>query len=190
MLLSSLPSVSSSSWHCTASSSISASLCSIRYVNFPQKSAAGKCIMHLSFCAIIAVILRFSATLETFSSSSLILPSSSSLFLPVSVNITVVKISFFFPQVLSYLSFLFVCFTLSCLFAVSLNAAWKELVSCRPPSGLISAPLLMSVMTQILICLGFQIFTFLWVKQQPWYTVWTPTTESVSSSSANAPQQL
>uniref|UniRef100_A0A674NVX0 ATPase 13A3 n=1 Tax=Takifugu rubripes TaxID=31033 RepID=A0A674NVX0_TAKRU len=51
-----------------------------------------------------------------------------------------------------------------------LNAAWKELVSCRPPSGLISAPLLLSVITQILICLGFQIFTFLLVKQQPWYT--------------------
>uniref|UniRef100_A0A3Q2SSZ4 Probable cation-transporting ATPase 13A3 n=1 Tax=Fundulus heteroclitus TaxID=8078 RepID=A0A3Q2SSZ4_FUNHE len=46
----------------------------------------------------------------------------------------------------------------------SLNPAWKELVSRRPPSGLISGPLLFSVLTQILICLGFQTFTFLWVK--------------------------
>uniref|UniRef100_A0A674NIK9 ATPase 13A3 n=1 Tax=Takifugu rubripes TaxID=31033 RepID=A0A674NIK9_TAKRU len=65
---------------------------------------------------------------------------------------------------------IFLCFIPFVPFAVSLNAAWKELVSCRPPSGLISAPLLLSVITQILICLGFQIFTFLLVKQQPWYT--------------------
>ncbi|MEQ2218197.1 hypothetical protein XENOCAPTIV_030931 [Xenoophorus captivus] len=61
--------------------------------------------------------------------------------------------------------------------SVSLNPAWKELVSRRPPSGLISGPLLFSVLTQILICLGFQTITFLWVKRQPWYEVWTPDTE-------------
>lgn len=65
----------------------------------------------------------------------------------------------------------------TCSCSVSLNPAWKELVSRRPPSGLISGPLLFSVLTQILICLGFQTFTFLWVKQQPWYTVWKPFTE-------------
>uniref|UniRef100_A0A3Q2G9G8 ATPase 13A3 n=1 Tax=Cyprinodon variegatus TaxID=28743 RepID=A0A3Q2G9G8_CYPVA len=48
----------------------------------------------------------------------------------------------------------------------SLNPAWKELVSRRPPSGLISGPLLFSVLTQILICLGFQIITFLWVQDE------------------------
>uniref|UniRef100_A0A8D2JFI3 Polyamine-transporting ATPase 13A3 n=1 Tax=Varanus komodoensis TaxID=61221 RepID=A0A8D2JFI3_VARKO len=42
------------------------------------------------------------------------------------------------------------------VFTMSLNAAWKELVAQRPPSGLISAPLLCSVLSQILICLGFQ----------------------------------
>ncbi|XP_013855293.1 probable cation-transporting ATPase 13A3 isoform X2 [Austrofundulus limnaeus] len=60
---------------------------------------------------------------------------------------------------------------------MSLNPAWKELVSRRPPSGLISGPLLFSVLTQILICLGFQTVTFLWVQQQPWYTIWTPATD-------------
>uniref|UniRef100_G3P3W1 Polyamine-transporting ATPase 13A3 n=1 Tax=Gasterosteus aculeatus aculeatus TaxID=481459 RepID=G3P3W1_GASAC len=66
---------------------------------------------------------------------------------------------------------------------VSLNPAWKELVSRRPPSGLISGPLLFSVLTQILICLGFQTITFLWVRQQSWYTVWTPLTDVCNLSS-------
>uniref|UniRef100_H3BZC9 ATPase 13A3 n=1 Tax=Tetraodon nigroviridis TaxID=99883 RepID=H3BZC9_TETNG len=70
--------------------------------------------------------------------------------------------------------FIDIAIILFIVFTMSLNAAWKELVSCRPPSGLISAPLLMSVMTQILICLGFQIFTLLWVKQQPGNTVFFP----------------
>lgn len=61
--------------------------------------------------------------------------------------------------------------------AVSLNPAWKELVAQRPPSGLISAPLLCSVLSQILICLGFQMLGFLWVRQQPWYEPWTPHSE-------------
>lgn len=61
--------------------------------------------------------------------------------------------------------------------AVSLNPAWKELVAQRPPAGLISGPLLCSVLSQILICLGFQTLGFLWVRQQPWYEVWTPHSE-------------
>uniref|UniRef100_A0A669CDB2 Polyamine-transporting ATPase 13A3 n=1 Tax=Oreochromis niloticus TaxID=8128 RepID=A0A669CDB2_ORENI len=70
--------------------------------------------------------------------------------------------------------FIDIAIILLIVFTMSLNPAWKELVSRRPPSGLISGPLLFSVLTQILICLGFQIWTFLWVKQQPWYKVWTP----------------
>uniref|UniRef100_A0A3Q3GGC5 ATPase 13A3 n=1 Tax=Labrus bergylta TaxID=56723 RepID=A0A3Q3GGC5_9LABR len=66
---------------------------------------------------------------------------------------------------------------------MSLNPAWKELVARRPPSGLISGPLLFSVLTQILICLGFQTITFLWVRHQPWYTVWTPHTDVCNHSS-------
>uniref|UniRef100_A0A674MXZ1 Polyamine-transporting ATPase 13A3 n=1 Tax=Takifugu rubripes TaxID=31033 RepID=A0A674MXZ1_TAKRU len=79
--------------------------------------------------------------------------------------------------------FIDIAIILLIVFTMSLNAAWKELVSCRPPSGLISAPLLLSVITQILICLGFQIFTFLLVKQQPWYTVWEPITDVCNQSS-------
>uniref|UniRef100_A0A8D0B4R9 Polyamine-transporting ATPase 13A3 n=1 Tax=Sander lucioperca TaxID=283035 RepID=A0A8D0B4R9_SANLU len=74
------------------------------------------------------------------------------------------------------------CFFLPCVM-LSLNPAWKELVSRRPPSGLISGPLLFSVLTQILICLGFQTITFLWVRQQSWYTVWTPLTDACVLSS-------
>uniref|UniRef100_A0A8C9ESL4 Cation-transporting ATPase 13A3 n=1 Tax=Pavo cristatus TaxID=9049 RepID=A0A8C9ESL4_PAVCR len=60
------------------------------------------------------------------------------------------------------------------VFTMSLNPAWKELVARRPPSGLISGPLLCSVLSQIIICLGFQTFGFLWVRQQPWFERWTP----------------
>uniref|UniRef100_A0A8B9FHS4 ATPase 13A3 n=1 Tax=Amazona collaria TaxID=241587 RepID=A0A8B9FHS4_9PSIT len=59
------------------------------------------------------------------------------------------------------------------VFTMSLNPAWKELVARRPPSGLISGPLLCSVLSQIIICFAFQIFGFFWVKQQPWYKPWS-----------------
>ncbi|XP_074690025.1 polyamine-transporting ATPase 13A3 isoform X2 [Strix aluco] len=59
------------------------------------------------------------------------------------------------------------------VFTMSLNPAWKELVARRPPSGLISGPLLCSVLSQIIICLAFQTFGFFWVKQQSWYEPWT-----------------
>ncbi|NXG33729.1 AT133 ATPase, partial [Dromaius novaehollandiae] len=59
------------------------------------------------------------------------------------------------------------------VFTMSLNPAWKELVARRPPSGLISGPLLCSVLSQIIICFAFQIFGFFWVKQQSWYEQWT-----------------
>uniref|UniRef100_A0A673GJF0 Probable cation-transporting ATPase 13A3 n=1 Tax=Sinocyclocheilus rhinocerous TaxID=307959 RepID=A0A673GJF0_9TELE len=51
------------------------------------------------------------------------------------------------------------------VFTMSLNSAWKELVARRPPSGLVSGPLLFSVLTQILICLGFQIMAFLLIQE-------------------------
>nr|XP_013815063.1 PREDICTED: probable cation-transporting ATPase 13A3 [Apteryx mantelli mantelli] len=59
------------------------------------------------------------------------------------------------------------------VFTMSLNPAWKELVARRPPSGLISGPLLCSVLSQIIICFAFQILGFFWVKQQSWYERWT-----------------
>ncbi|KAM4888816.1 polyamine-transporting ATPase 13A3 isoform 3-T7 [Thomomys bottae] len=55
------------------------------------------------------------------------------------------------------------------VFTMSLSPAWKELVAQRPPSGLISGALLFSVLSQIIICIGFQSLGFFWVKQQPWY---------------------
>lgn len=64
--------------------------------------------------------------------------------------------------------------------SVSLNPAWNVLVSQRPPSGLISGSLLFSVLTQILICLGFQTLTFLLVRSQDWYELWTPQSEWVN----------
>ncbi|XP_017268981.1 probable cation-transporting ATPase 13A3 isoform X2 [Kryptolebias marmoratus] len=73
--------------------------------------------------------------------------------------------------------FIDIAIILLIVFTMSLNPAWKELVSRRPPSGLISGSLLFSVLTQILICLGFQTMTFLWVRQQPWYMAWTPLTD-------------
>ncbi|PKK26950.1 putative cation-transporting ATPase 13A3, transcript variant X2 [Columba livia] len=64
------------------------------------------------------------------------------------------------------------------VFTMSLNPAWKELVARRPPSGLISGPLLCSVLSQIIISFSFQIFGFLWVKQQSWYEPWTPDSDA------------
>ncbi|CAL8346192.1 unnamed protein product [Merluccius merluccius] len=71
-------------------------------------------------------------------------------------------------------------------FTMSLNPAWRDLVSQRPPSGLISAPLLFSVLTQILTCLSFQVLAFLLVRQQTWYHVWTPLSDACNVSAAGA----
>ncbi|XP_053566183.1 polyamine-transporting ATPase 13A3 [Bombina bombina] len=70
------------------------------------------------------------------------------------------------------------------VFTMSLNSAWKDLVAQRPPSGLISGPLLFSVLSQIIICLSFQTLAFLWVKEQPWYEVWTPSSNACNVSIA------
>nr|XP_046263347.1 polyamine-transporting ATPase 13A3-like isoform X2 [Scatophagus argus] len=70
------------------------------------------------------------------------------------------------------------------VFTMSLNSAWKELVRHRPPSSLISGPLLCSVLTQILTCLVFQVLAFLLVRQQSWYEVWTPQSDACNVSSS------
>ncbi|XP_071379354.1 polyamine-transporting ATPase 13A3-like [Centroberyx affinis] len=75
-------------------------------------------------------------------------------------------------------------------FTMSLNPAWKELVWRRPPSSLISGPLLFSVLTQILTCLVFQVLTFLLVKQQSWYETWTPFSDACNVSSASLSHSL
>ncbi|KAM9315825.1 polyamine-transporting ATPase 13A3 [Gastrophryne carolinensis] len=71
------------------------------------------------------------------------------------------------------------------VFTMSLNPACKELVARRPPSGLISGPLLFSVLSQILICLAFQAMAFLLVRQEPWYEVWTPNSNVCNISTAS-----
>uniref|UniRef100_A0A2K5BVS0 Polyamine-transporting ATPase 13A3 n=1 Tax=Aotus nancymaae TaxID=37293 RepID=A0A2K5BVS0_AOTNA len=68
------------------------------------------------------------------------------------------------------------------VFTMSLNPAWKELVPQRPPSGLISGALLFSVLSQIIISIGFQSLGFFWVKQQPWYEVWHPESDACNTT--------
>ncbi|XP_047446423.1 polyamine-transporting ATPase 13A3-like isoform X2 [Mugil cephalus] len=75
-------------------------------------------------------------------------------------------------------------------FTMSLNPAWKELVWRRPPSSLISAPLLFSVLAQILTCLVFQVLAFLLVQQQSWYEKWTPQSDACNVFSANASDNI
>ncbi|XP_046905428.1 polyamine-transporting ATPase 13A3 isoform X1 [Hypomesus transpacificus] len=79
--------------------------------------------------------------------------------------------------------FIDIAIILVIVFTMSLNPAWTELVSQRPPSGLISGPLLFSVLTQIIICLGFQTIAFLWVRHQHWYEIWTPQSDACNITS-------
>ncbi|XP_030629538.1 probable cation-transporting ATPase 13A3 [Chanos chanos] len=80
--------------------------------------------------------------------------------------------------------FIDVAIILIIAFTMSLNPATKELVPDRPPSSLISGPLLFSVLTQILVCLGFQALAFFLVKSQLWYEIWTPQSDACNSSSS------
>ncbi|XP_061444002.1 polyamine-transporting ATPase 13A3-like isoform X2 [Rhineura floridana] len=65
--------------------------------------------------------------------------------------------------------FIDVAIIMSLAFTMSLNRAWGELVPQRPPTSLVSPQLLLSVFTQILLSLGFQVGAFLLVQEQPWY---------------------
>ncbi|KAL0966747.1 hypothetical protein UPYG_G00299650 [Umbra pygmaea] len=69
------------------------------------------------------------------------------------------------------------------VFTMSLNPAWKDLVARCPPSSLISGPLLVSVLTQIITCLTFQVLAFVWVQKQSWYHKWTPLSNACNVSS-------
>ncbi|XP_071898310.1 probable cation-transporting ATPase 13A4 isoform X3 [Anas platyrhynchos] len=53
---------------------------------------------------------------------------------------------------------------------MSFTEAYPKLVPYRPPSQLISPPLLLSVVLNILFSLSMQIFGFLMVQKQPWYS--------------------
>ncbi|NXX85767.1 AT134 ATPase, partial [Urocolius indicus] len=53
---------------------------------------------------------------------------------------------------------------------MSFTGAYPKLVPYRPPSQLISPPLLLSVVLNIIFSLSVQILGFLVVQEQPWYT--------------------
>nr|XP_013815067.1 PREDICTED: probable cation-transporting ATPase 13A4 isoform X1 [Apteryx mantelli mantelli] len=53
---------------------------------------------------------------------------------------------------------------------MSFTGAYPKLVPYRPPSQLISPPLLLSVILNILFSLSMQIWAFVVVQEQPWYS--------------------
>ncbi|XP_067828171.1 polyamine-transporting ATPase 13A3-like [Heptranchias perlo] len=71
---------------------------------------------------------------------------------------------------------------MSIAFTMSVNSSWKELVPQRPPSSLMSVPMLLSVSMQIFLSLAFQVTAFLLVKEQPWYETWTPSSNACNRS--------
>ncbi|CAI7935012.1 Hypothetical predicted protein [Podarcis lilfordi] len=61
--------------------------------------------------------------------------------------------------------------TLVVCLTMSLTHAYPKLAPNRPPRRLLSPPLLLSIILNILFTLTVQVFAFLYVKQQPWYSV-------------------
>lgn len=56
-------------------------------------------------------------------------------------------------------------------FVVNLNGAYPKLVPFRPAGRLISPPLLLSVIFNILLSLAMHIVGFILVQRQPWYSM-------------------
>ena len=56
-------------------------------------------------------------------------------------------------------------------FVVNLNGAYPKLVPFRPAGRLISPPLLLSVILNILLSLAMHIVGFILVQRQPWYSL-------------------
>lgn len=56
-------------------------------------------------------------------------------------------------------------------FLVNLNGAYPKLVPFRPAGQLISPPLLLSVIVNILFSLAMHIVGFILVQRQPWYSM-------------------
>ncbi|NXN19454.1 AT134 ATPase, partial [Indicator maculatus] len=75
---------------------------------------------------------------------------------------------------------------------MSFTGAYPKLVPYRPPSQLISPPLLLSVVLNILFSLCMQIFGFVVVQEQPWYakddihSACLSTTNHMKNSSSNS----
>ncbi|XP_053246859.1 probable cation-transporting ATPase 13A5 isoform X2 [Podarcis raffonei] len=61
--------------------------------------------------------------------------------------------------------------TLVVCLTMSLTHAYPKLAPYRPPGRLLSPPLLLSIILNVLFTLTVQVFAFLYVKQQPWYSV-------------------
>lgn len=91
--------------------------------------------VYLILCRVSLLFLRSSATLETFSSSSLILPLSSLLFLPVSVSVnrTIVKINF--PPSGCVLLTLTLPFYPICAFCSESECSMERIGLLPPPIG-------------------------------------------------------
>ncbi|XP_057713198.1 polyamine-transporting ATPase 13A3-like isoform X2 [Corythoichthys intestinalis] len=70
------------------------------------------------------------------------------------------------------------------VFTMSLNPAWKKLARRSPPTALLSAPVLSSILFQIFNCLLFQFFAFFFVQQQSWYR----TPQEIQSDNTNSSQ--
>uniref|UniRef100_A0A6I8NKI8 Cation-transporting ATPase n=1 Tax=Ornithorhynchus anatinus TaxID=9258 RepID=A0A6I8NKI8_ORNAN len=73
---------------------------------------------------------------------------------------------------LSNYQFLFQDLAITTLIGItmSLNGAYPKLVPYRPPGRLISPPLLLSVILNVLFSLATQILGFVMVQKQPWYS--------------------
>ncbi|XP_077472055.1 polyamine-transporting ATPase 13A3-like isoform X2 [Stigmatopora argus] len=67
------------------------------------------------------------------------------------------------------------------VFTMSLNPPWEKLARRRPPDSLLSAPVLSSLLFQVFNCLLFQLFAFIFVRQQTWYQA----PEQIGSHGAN-----
>ncbi|KAH0624207.1 hypothetical protein JD844_007751 [Phrynosoma platyrhinos] len=63
-----------------------------------------------------------------------------------------------------------VCISLVVCLTMSLTEANPKLAPYRPPGRLLSPPLLLSVILNVCFTLAAQVFAFLFVKQQPWYS--------------------
>ncbi|XP_042308592.1 probable cation-transporting ATPase 13A5 [Sceloporus undulatus] len=63
-----------------------------------------------------------------------------------------------------------VCITLVVCLTMSLNHAYPKLAPHRPPGRLLAPSLLLSIVLNVCFTLVVQVFAFLFVKQQPWYS--------------------
>ncbi|XP_069831155.1 probable cation-transporting ATPase 13A4 [Dendropsophus ebraccatus] len=63
-----------------------------------------------------------------------------------------------------------VAVTIVVCLTMSLNHAYPKLSPYRPPAQLMSPPLLLSVVLHVLFTIAIQVYGFIVVQQQPWYT--------------------